>query len=278
MKIEIFPNSRKDKNYEVTKRLISILSEYNCELFAPSFCEGISEKLSYGICRHPDLIIVLGGDGSIMRSAHRAAMLHVPILGINLGRVGYLAEIEPDELDDVKKFFSGDYHKEKRMMLSVTPMRDGKAMGKTLIALNDAVLSHGKVSRIVETEVFCNGGCLGHYRSDGFIVSTPTGSTAYSLSAGGPVIDPSLRGMCLVPICPHSLTAKPVIVPDNTEIELLFYQGGQKAYLTVDGQEAAELAPGDSVKIVASEYTTDLVRINRDEKRNFYSILRDKMS
>ncbi len=278
MKIELFPNSRKDKNYEVTKRLIDILSEYNCELYAPNFCEGISDKLTYGVCRHPDVIIVLGGDGSIMRAAHRAAMLHVPILGINLGRVGYLAEIEPSELEIVRKFFKGEYHKEKRMMISATQIREGRPVGKTLIALNDAVLSHGKVSRIVETEVYCNGGCLGRYRSDGFIVSTPTGSTAYSLSAGGPVIDPSLRGICLVPICPHSLTAKPIIVPDNTEIELVFYQGGQKAYLTLDGQEAAELAPGDSVRITASDLTTDLIRINRDEKRNFYRLLRDKMS
>ena len=278
MKIEIFPNQRKDKDYSVTKRLLDVLFEYECEVYAPAYCEGISEKVKYEQCFRPDLIIVLGGDGSIMRSAHRAAMLHVPILGINLGKVGYLAEVEPNELDEVRKFFTGDYRIEKRMMLSVTPMRNDKPIGKTLVALNDAVLSHGKVSRIVETEVYCGDSCLGHYRSDGFIASTPTGSTAYSLSAGGPVIDPSLRNICLVPICSHSLTAKPVIVPDKTEISLVFYQGGPKAYLTVDGQEAAELVPGDHVRITASQITADLVRVNKKNERNFYALLRDKMS
>lgn len=278
MKIELFPNQRKDPNFKITKRLISLLSEYDSELYLPSSCAGISENVKYELCKKPDLTIVLGGDGSIMRAAHRCAILNVPILSINLGKVGYIAEVEPDELELVRKYFTKEYKIEKRMLLSVSAMRGNSQICKPLIALNDAVISHGKVSKIVETEVYCGGAYVGHYRSDGFIVSTPTGSTAYSLSAGGPVIDPLLRGICLVPICPHSLTAKPMVVSDRTPIEIVFCAGGYKAYLTVDGQEAAELAPNDKVRITTSNLTADLVRITRDKSRSFYETLKDKMS
>ncbi len=287
MKIEIHPNPARDVDYRYTKEVVSLLAEYQTEIYLyPPMSPGVEWKpfaeslgASPEPCSHPDLIVVLGGDGSIMRAAHRSAPLGVPMVGVNLGRVGYLAELDPGEIGMIRRVFTGDYRIEKRRMLRVLPMRGGKAVGRERTALNDAVLSHGKVSRLVETELFCGGSPLGRFRSDGFVVSTPTGSTAYSLSAGGPVIDPLLRGFCLVPICPHSLTARPVIVPDSAEVELRYLSPAcMKAYLTVDGEESAELSAGDSVKISSSDKTTDLIRFDRDADRNFYRLLREKMS
>lgn len=278
MKIEIMTNPAKDRGHILTDRLLSLLSGCDCEVYMPmapgiantsvirgEYCEGA-----------PDMIVVLGGDGSIMRASHRAAVLGAPILGINLGRVGYLAELDPSELDLVKTLFDGGYTVEPRMLLDVRHIRDGRTVVKG-IALNDAVISHGNQPKFMESEIFCNGSSLGKCRSDGYIVSTPTGSTAYSLSAGGPVLDPSLRGMCLIPICPYSLTSRPIVVPDTTVTELRYLSGGG-AYLTVDGSGNDELLPGDTVRITASALTAGFVRVKREHDRNFYRIFRDKMS
>lgn len=278
MKIEIIPNPSKDRGHIYTDRLLQLLSGYSCEVYMPPI-EGI--KNTSVICgdycsEAPDMMIVLGGDGSIMRASHRAAALGVPILGINLGRVGYLAEIDPSELELVRSILENGYTIEPRMMLDVRHIRAGKTVVSG-IALNDAVISHGNQPKFMESEIFCNGSSIGKCRSDGYIVSTPTGSTAYSLSAGGPVLDPSLRGMCLIPICPYSLTSRPIVVPDSTVTELRYISGGG-AFLTVDGSGTDELLPGDTVRITASALTADFVRVKREHNRNFYRIFRDKMS
>lgn len=278
MKIEIIPNPSKDRGHIYTDRLLQLLSDYSCEVYMPPI-EGIKNTsvISGDYCSEaPDMMIVLGGDGSIMRASHRAAVLGVPILGINLGRVGYLAEIDPSELELVRSILENGYTVEPRMMLDVRHIRDGKTVVSG-IALNDAVISHGNQPKFMESEIFCNGSSIGKCRSDGYIVSTPTGSTAYSLSAGGPVLDPSLRGMCLIPICPYSLTSRPIVVPDSTVTELRYISGGG-AFLTVDGSGTDELLPGDTVRITASALTADFVRVKREHNRNFYRIFRDKMS
>lgn len=280
MKIEILPNPNKDNDFIYTQKLTDILSEYDAEIFLPPMCENsIQGNVSFCDCKSPDIVIAIGGDGSIMRAAHKAADCGALILGINLGRLGFLAEIDTNELELVRKIFTNEYSVDKRMMLDVyRTFADGKK-GKKTVALNDAVVSHGRVSKIVETELLCNGEFLGKFRSDGFLISTPTGSTAYSLSAGGPVMDPAVRGICLVPICPHSLTARSMIVPDSSVIELRCTEsGGISAFLTIDGQEAGELRSKESVVITASDKTADFIKINRDRKRNFYEILQDKMT
>lgn len=279
MKIEIIPNSVKDKEYFYTKKVISILSQYECELFVPEEVDVLDDKvLKTTPDINPDIIIVLGGDGSIMRAAHRASLLGVPILGINLGKVGYLAEIDKDEIDLVSEILKQTPEIEKRMMLSVEHHRGNDCLN-VYMALNDAVVSHGKQLRIIETELFCNESSLGIYRSDGFIVSTPVGSTAYSLSAGGPIIDPSLSAICLVPICPHSLTARPVIIPSSSKAEIRYITSDDRdAFLTVDGGKTVKLCCNDRIIIKTSEYTADFVKISRDGSGNFYKKLRKKMS
>ncbi len=279
MKIEIIPNSVKDKDYFFTGKVINILSKYECELFLPENYGNFEGKVFKTTSEiKPDVIIVLGGDGSIMRAAHRASLLGIPILGINLGKVGYLAEIDKNEIELVSEILKNPPVIEKRMMLSVEHYREDKCLN-AYIALNDAVVSHGKQLRIIETELLCNESSLGIYRSDGFIVSTPVGSTAYSLSAGGPIIEPSLHAICLVPICPHSLTARPVLIPDSSKAEIRYLTSDNRdAFLTVDGGEPVKLSCNDRIVIKSSQYTADFIKINRDGNGNFYKKLRRKMS
>ena len=279
MRVELCPNALKDPGYSHTLRIVEILR--NC---------GVSISMSEDIPLHvgiestenadpPDMLIVLGGDGSIMRSARRGAAMGIPILGIDLGRVGYLAELAPDDEEGLKDILAGNYYVENRMMLEAVAIKNGNEQGEGRVAINDVVLSHGNLSHLLETEVFCDGSSIGRYRSDGFIVSTPTGSTAYSLSAGGPVLAPGLKGICLTPICPHSLTARPIIVPEDSDIEIKYLSpSGSKSHLTVDGVESAVLLPGDSLKIKRSALTADFIRANKDRVKNFYDVLREKMS
>ena len=279
MKIELHPNVQKDPNLLLTRRVIEKLKNNGASLWLPEPFSLAIDGINEGYCPCPDMLIVLGGDGSIMRAAHRASVIAVPILGINLGRVGYLAELDPEDLDCIDDIFAKNYRIERRMMIETAVLRGGVEQGERRIALNDVVLSHGRLSHLLETEVICDGNSLGHYRSDGFIVSTPTGSTAYSLSAGGPVLAPSLRGICLTPICPHSLVARPIIVPEDANIEIRYLcPSDVPAHLTVDGVLVAELFPFDGVLVSRSAQTADFVRLSCRKEKGFYDILREKMS
>lgn len=278
MKIELCPNIKKDPELIYTKKIIEILKDCGAEIFVNNDIPHLDE-VSRQICQNPDMIVVLGGDGSIMKAGRYGAVKGVPVLGINLGRVGYLAELSPDDADGIRAVMNNEYYIEKRMMLEVSALRNGKDEGTSMLAINDVVLSHGKVSHLLETEVICDGSSLGHYRSDGFIVSTPTGSTAYSLSAGGPVLSPKLKGICLTPICPHSLCARPIIVPEDSVIEIKYVSPQKsRSHLTVDGNEAAELVPGDCIKVVSSSRCAEFVRVYKNKDKSFYDILREKMS
>ena len=278
MKIEVTSTLIKDHELKYTTELISVLKDFADEVWLDCDCDVTIDGVNMGVCSCPDMMIVLGGDGSIMRAARRGAVIGVPILGIDLGRVGYLAELSPDDRDGLNAVLSGEYYIEKRALLEVSTVKNGYETGNTFVAINDAVLSHGSVSRLLETEVLCDGSSLGRYRSDGFIVATPTGSTAYSLSAGGPVLSPKLKGICLTPICPHSLTARPIIVPDDSHIEIKYISPLSSSHLTVDGNEADMLNCGDSVTIRRSSVSADFIRLNKNRDISFYDILREKMS
>ncbi len=228
------------------------------------------------LCRGNDMLIVLGGDGSILEAARHAAPEGVPIVGINLGRIGYMAELEMDELHLLDRIVRGNYDIDERSMLRVELLRGGKETIATAHALNDAVITNGAVARIVDLEVRENGELLGTYRADGLILSTPTGSTAYSMSAGGPIIDPRHRCICLSPICPHSLAARPIIFPEDAVIEVKNICEREKMlYLTLDGRQNFELRRGDVVRIDRSPITTRLLRV---KNRSFYATLRQKLS
>ena len=189
-----------------------------------------------------DILIVLGGDGTILEAARRAAPKGTPILGVNLGRVGYMAELELDDLDLLHKLFTGEYEIEKRSMLRVE-LRSGGELKSFCYALNDAVISNGSVARIVELELSEGGVPVTSYRSDGLIVATPTGSTAYSMSAGGAIVDPRVSCICVTPVCPFSFASRPLIFSDQAVLEVRNICAREKMlYLTVDGFVSSPVA------------------------------------
>ena len=172
------------------------------------------------IYKTSDMIVVLGGDGTIMESARQAALRGTPVLGINLGHLGYLAELEMNELDLLDKVMNGDYRLDRRTMLSATIIGPNQKEKQSGYALNDAVISNGFISRIIDLQLSEDGTPINTYRADGLIISTPTGSTAYSMSAGGPVADPRISCFCVTPVCPQMLSARPILFPDDAILEV----------------------------------------------------------
>ena len=221
-----------------------------------------------------DLVIAIGGDGVMLEAARRATPTGTPILGINMGRVGYMTELELTELDALDKIFEGDFYLDERAMLKVE-IRSGNGQSRfSAYALNEAVVAKGATARIIDLELSDNGTLVSEYRADGLVVATPTGSTAYSLSAGGPIIDPKLSCFCVTPICPHSLVARPLIFPDTAILEVKNTCVREKVlHLTVDGKATFDLFLGDTVVITKSAVKTKLLRIKNDD---FYSKIRLK--
>ncbi len=275
----LIPNLKKHIGSEQILALVSALTDRGCRVgILPEYASALSflaDRVS-GDCGDADAALVLGGDGSIIEASHRLLGSSIPIIGINYGRVGFLAEIGIGEFDLLGRLFSGDYTVEERMMLDAE-VRDGDGrILRGFTVLNDIVLTNGPVSRLISFDLLCDGVKIVSCRADGIIAATPTGSTAYSLSAGGPVLDPSLEGICLTPICPHTLSSRPVIVRSDAVIELCGIEGnGASVYLNADGRDEAKLNPGDSVRICRSRHTTGLIRLR---ERGFLSVLQSKLS
>ncbi|MBQ8415551.1 MAG: NAD(+)/NADH kinase [Clostridia bacterium] len=222
-----------------------------------------------------DILVVLGGDGSILEAARRAAHRGTPILGINLGRLGYMAELEMGDLALLDRLFTKEYTLEKRSMLRVE-LFAGNELRSFSYALNDAVISNGSVSRIIDLELSEGGNRVATYRADGLIISTPTGSTAYSMSAGGSIVDPRVPCVCVTPVCPHSFTARPLIFADTAVLEVRNVCVREKMlYLTVDGRMNFELYRNQTVRISKSDMGTSLIRL---KPCSFYKKLHQKMS
>lgn len=223
-----------------------------------------------------DLIVVLGGDGTIIEAARATAGLEIPIFGINYGKIGYLADAECCEAALVKRVLSGDSRIEKRMTLDVTVLREGKVIACGYHALNDVVLSNGPLPRLLSFELYCNGSLAQSIRSDGLVIATPTGSTAYSMSAGGPVLDPEMSCIAATPICPHSLHIRPVVFNGDSVLEIKNPKcRTNRIYLSVDGKETAEICEGDIIRIEKSSISVPLVRV---KDRGFLNVLFSKLS
>ena len=228
-------------------------------------------ELIYG---RADLVIVIGGDGYMLEAARRAAPVGVPILGINMGRVGYMTELELDEIDLIDKVFDGEYRLDERAMLKVEIISERGQKRFTAEALNDAVVANGSTARIVDLELSEGDKLVNTYRADGLVIATPTGSTAYSLSAGGPIVDPKLSCICVTPICPHSLLSRPLVFPDSETLRIKNICAREKVlHLTVDGRATFDLFYGDSVVVTKSDIRAKLLRINDED---FYSKIRMK--
>lgn len=219
-----------------------------------------------------DAVIAIGGDGTIIHAAKHAAHAQKPILGVNVGRLGFVAGLETDELELLELLVSGKYTVDNRMMISATV---GKADGSvTYQALNEAVISRGSLSRILDFQVSLNEDTICRYRADGLILSTPTGSTAYSLSAGGPVVDPSMECMILTPICPHSLLTRPVVFNANSLISAKA-DSGSEIYLTLDGATSIRIESGEQVYFSKSRLSVQLIQLHH---KGFYQVVNEKLT
>ena len=209
-----------------------------------------------------DMIVVMGGDGSIIEAARRSLKYDIPILGINFGRIGYLAEIEAGETALLDKIISGDFRTEERMMLDVEIERDGDLIRMMYPCLNETVLSNAPISRVASFDLYCGGDHAVHCFADGMIVSTPTGSSAYSMSAGGPLIYPTMECILATPICPHSFTLRPIVFTGDSVIEIRNASCRMnKMFVTIDGRDNEEIYTSDTIRIKKSASTTKLVRV-----------------
>ncbi|HUJ19479.1 MAG TPA: NAD(+)/NADH kinase [Nitrospirota bacterium] len=223
-----------------------------------------------------EMIIVLGGDGTLLSAARHVADAHsdVPIFGVNLGSLGFMAEVSLDELyDNLEKAIAGRLATEDRIMLTASVIRGGDRVSQYRV-LNDAVVNKGALARMMELKVSVNEGHLTTFRADGLIVATPTGSTAYSLSAGGPIIYPTIHCFVLTPICPHTLSNRPIALPDNVVVTVCLISPSEDVTLTLDGQIGFPLLPKDIVEIKKSRFR---MRLIKHPAKSYYEILRTKL-
>src|SRR6266478_416111 len=221
-----------------------------------------------------DLILVLGGDGTMISTARMIGDAEVPVIGVNYGGLGYLAEFPIEELfPALEAILAGNYKVERRVMLSVELRRGEELVTKNRV-LNDVVMNKSALARIIEIETHLNDQFVNSFRADGLIVSTPTGSTAYNLSAGGPVIYPSMNAVVITPICPFTLSNRPIVVPDDSTIEVRLMTKNEEVALTLDGQVGFPLQAGDRALIRKSNATFNLIQ---PANRNYFDVLRDKL-
>ena len=221
-----------------------------------------------------DLIVVLGGDGTMISTARLIGRREVLVLGINYGSLGYLTEFRIEEMfSALEDILAGRYDIDRRVMLAVEHTREGKLLGQGQV-LNDVVINKAVLARVIEIEVSLNRLYVNSFRADGLIVSTPTGSTAYNLSAGGPIIYPSMNAVVITPICPFTLTNRPIVVPDDAEINLSLKNESDGVVLTLDGQIGYTMRAGDSVSIRKSPTTFNLIQ---PPNRNYFDVLRNKL-
>jgi len=222
-----------------------------------------------------DLIIVVGGDGTMLSAARTLCEYEIPLIGINLGRLGFLADISPTEAEDrLQEILNGEYEVEERVLLNASIMRNGKVIA-TGNALNDVVVHKWEVAHMIETDTYINDDFVHTHRSDGIITSTPTGSTAYALSGGGPIIQPGLDALVIVPICPHTLSNRPIAIKSDSKIKIsLSNTGRHKGQVTCDGHMLHELEIGDEVHI---ETGTRKLKLLHPKGHDYFQILRAKL-
>lgn len=245
------------------------------------FTEGLSDDPNSGPVTIPphhlagkvDMVVALGGDGTMLSAVRSSGPLGIPVLGINLGSLGFLTELTPRDLDQtLERISRGDYFVEKRMLLEAKVV--GEGMAEPLVALNDAVVDKGAVARVIHLDLYVNEEFISSYAADGLIVSTPTGSTAYSLAVGGPIIHPTIDAIIVAPIAPHTLAQRPMVFSPEDRVRIVVASDRRGATFTVDGQVACVLNSGESVSIERAAFKTHLVRF---AENSFYRVLRDKL-
>ncbi|CUS97967.1 NAD(+)/NADH kinase [Candidatus Chrysopegis kryptomonas] len=281
MKFGIIGNLAKEALYGAVLDLSKNLEKEKIEFYIQKeIADGIEKRFSHKIekvlttdelLKNSDMIISFGGDGTILATARLVGSLQIPILGVNLGKLGFLAEVAPEDVFDfIKKICEGKYRIEERMVLEANV----KGESETYFGLNDIVIDKAGSTRVVDIETFINDEYLITYTADGLIISTPTGSTAYSLAAGGPIVTPSSNVITLTPICPHTLTARPVVIPDDSIIKIKIEFYDREILLTADGQIEHKLKPPVEIIVKKANYKIKLVK--RLEV-TYFDVLRSKL-
>lgn len=280
MRVGIIPNFTREKALDVTKNTIEELEKLNIDYYLDfnlktDFFENIDDtRFIENIYEFVDVIIAIGGDGSFIHTAKQAAVHKKPVLCINAGNLAFLAGLEGNELGLLKKLISGEFSTDKRLMIKVTRKDED---GENLLGycLNDVAIARGNEIRLVDLDVFCNNRKINSYRADGVVISTPTGSTAYSWSAGGPVIDPGLQCIMLTPICTHSPLNRSLVFNENSVIRVKPINNKQNVCISTDGENSIDLEHNSEIIISKSDYYAEFIRIKSDE---FFDILNSKLS
>src|SRR5665213_1534826 len=278
--VGIISRPRREDVARVVPPLVNWLQAHGAEVFCDSETADCIQPLAAQTRKREDipgctdLLIVLGGDGTLLSAARLAAEFRVPILAVNLGGLGFLTTVPQDEIYSIlEELFAGKHRVSERVMLDAEIVRAGNVIRRQ-IALNDAVLNKAALARIMDLELRVDGEYVTTYKSDGLIISTPTGSTAYSLAAGGPIVYPSVEAFVVSPICPHTLTNRPLVIPDSAIIDVDFKGGDEAAFLTLDGQVGIELMQGDHIRVHKAQ---DKLLLVRPAKKTYYEILRSKL-
>lgn len=281
-KVILCPNPYRDAQLRVAKEAKRVLDEVGCPNVVCLPFRNQEPPEGYGLNIEPlqqeirgaDMIIAFGGDGTILHLSKTAAHRDIPVLGVNLGSLGFMAELESKDLLRLRDLCDGKYVIESHMMLDVSVQRDGRVIYSNL-ALNEALIARGNISRVIRLQIFTEQGKLVDVAGDGVIVASPTGSTAYSLSAGGPVVEPTARNFIVSPICAHSVHANAYVLSPERVITVQTEKNSYKpVLLSVDGGRAFSLRSGDSIEVRRSKFDTKLVRLS---KRSFCEILQKKM-
>lgn len=281
-RVILTPNPYRDKNFKTVREAQQILQEAGVEV---RICLPFEVDKSFDLPKdmrfsrldrelpNASLVICFGGDGTILHMANTATRYNIPILGVNIGTMGFMAELESTELQELRRLASGDYTIDSRMMLDVTVMRDRDIIFHDM-CLNDAAITKGAVARIVHLAVKCDGVQALECGGDGIIVATPTGSTAYSLSAGGPIVEPEAHSILITPICAHDVVSRCIVASENRVITVgLTHNARRNAFLSVDGGKALRINMGDVITIRKSSWATKLLRL---KNHSFYDVVNRK--
>jgi len=277
--IGIIAKDKSDAVNKTIKQLTDFITQKNCSLVCDKSTEGLIDSTQFvnrnSLAQQSDLAIVVGGDGTFLSAVRSLADQNIPILGINLGRLGFLVDISPDDmLQHLEQILQGNYVEESRFLLHAKVERNGEVIASA-DAFNDVVVHIRDVARMIEFETYINGQFVNYQRADGLVVSTPTGSTAYALSSGGPLLHATLDAMVVVPICPHTLTNRPLVINADSKVEIVIGESKQStSQVTYDGQTAFDVKPGD--KIIIQKKTNNIILIH-PSSYDYYEILRAKL-
>jgi NAD+ kinase len=278
-RVAIDPNLSKPGCDDAVRRLVTWLDDRGCEVHLPPHVLPVPPKAQVrerqDLAAEADLVIVLGGDGTLLSTARRVYPRKVPIVGVNFGGLGFLTDLSVEEMfPGLERVFAGDYRRETRIMLKACILDPTGRTRDRRFAMNDVVI-HEASHRLLTLLPVLDSSEMGEVHADGLIVATPTGSTAYSLSAGGPIVEPTLRALIATPICPHVLSMRPIVCPSDQTLTVRFAPSDEQVQVVADGQEGITLQPGESVRIRRAEGTIEFLLTKAE---TFYDVLRDKLN